>query len=350
VLLIRKAITILTCAFVLFASNAAAWASTANLSVFDGGKPMPEISATVSSELIRLADLSGKLAQEEAQIRTIQEKQSELERELRARQDALGKQLALAYVNQPQMTVLSVLFDAQNFFDLLDRLDLLHFIIGKTADGINANLAVCRQLADEQKSLTAVQQEQRQTADEIQQEMGLLESAGVIPGGPTLKVPDEIKYRNISPYYGKLTNWLNQKNSMEANSEYLAIVNAAGKRWGVDPLLLIAITGQEQSFVPAGDKEAAKIINNPWNVFHSWQEFQCGYGIAALWAANTVMRLAQGCPAGDNLIRWINGFGIDGNRDNPAYGYADDPNWWAGVSKYYGELQKVCGLSAREKQ
>lgn len=342
--LIRKTVTILTCVFVLFFANAG-WASTTNLSVFSG-RTMPELNAAVSKELVRLADLSGKLAQEEAQIQAIQKRQSELQKELQDRQDVLGKQLAAVYVNQPQVTVLNVLFNTQGFFDLVNRLELLRFVIGKTASEISANKAACEKLIEEQKALAAVQREQQQTANEIQREMGLLESADVIPKGPTLNVPDEIKYRDISPFYDKLVAWLKQKNSMEADPEYLAIVNAAGKRWGVDPLLLIAITGQEQSFVPADDRDATKIINNPWNVFHSWQEFQCGYGIAALWAANTVMRLAQGCPAGSNLIRWINGFGTDGNRDNPAYGYADDPNWWAGVSRYYDELKQVCGIAS----
>lgn len=305
---------------------------------------MPEINTAVSRDIVRLADLSGKLAQEDAQIQATQKKQAGLQKELQGKQKALGRQLAAAYVNQPQMTVLNVLFNAQNFFDLLNRLDLLHFVIGKTTDGIKTNQAVCEQLANKQKSLAAAQQELQQTASQMQQEMGLLETAGVIPKGQALNVPDEIKYRDISPYYGKLIGWLKQKSSMEADPEYLAIVNAAGRRWDVDPLLLIAITGQEQNFVPASNRDAAKIINNPWNVFHSWQEFQCGYGIAALWAANTVGRLAQGCPAGDNLVRWINGFGTGGNRDNSGYGYADDPNWWAGVNKYYGEVKQVCDV------
>ncbi|WP_151191774.1 coiled-coil domain-containing protein [Desulfotomaculum copahuensis] len=338
----RKTVLILIIACLFFNAHRT-WASTANLSVFSG-RPAPEINATVSRELVRLADLSGKLAQEDAQIKALQKKQAGLQKELQVKQNTLGRQLALSYVNQPQMTALDVIFNARSFFDLLNRLDLLHFVIGKTADGIKTNRSVCERLLDEQKSLAAAQQELQQTANQMQQEMGLLEAAGVIPKGPPQALPDKIKYRDISPYYGKLADWLKQKNSLEAGPEYLAIVNAAGKRWGVDPLLLIAITGQEQGFVPAGNGDAAKIINNPWNVFHSWQEFQCGYGIAALWAANTVGRLARGCPAGDDLIHWINGFGTGGKRDNPGYGYADDPGWWTGVDRYYVELKQVCGM------
>jgi len=53
------------------------------------------------------------------------------------------------------------------------------------------------------------------------------------------------------------------------------------------------------------------------------------------------VNLARGCPPGENIIEWINGFGPDGARDNPGWGYGEDPHWWVGVSRFYQKLQVI---------
>lgn len=160
------------------------------------------------------------------------------------------------------------------------------------------------------------------------------------PSGPVpTYVPAQIAYQNRTGSYSALVAWLQARNSAMADPQYLSQIEAAGQRWNIDPLLLLAITGQEESFVPKSWNQA--ILNNPWNVFHSWEEWQGGFGQSAQWAANTVARLSQGCPAGESVIEWVNGFGPDGSRSNPGWGYAGDPHWWVGVSQFYSQLQTV---------
>lgn len=164
---------------------------------------------------------------------------------------------------------------------------------------------------------------------------------GDVPSGPVpTYVPTEIQYQTRSASYQAIIEWLRAHNSALADTDHLAAIEAAGQRWNVDPLLLLAITGQEQSFVPRTGYWQA-IERNPWNVFGSWQQWSGGFENSAAWAAATVARLSQGCPAGTSVIRWINGFDSSGVRSNPGWGYAGDSNWWRGVSYFYNQLQQV---------
>lgn len=153
-------------------------------------------------------------------------------------------------------------------------------------------------------------------------------------GKPEFEVPDAISYRTMN--VDKVRNWLAGRGS--ALTELLQMIDAAGQKTNVDPLLLLAITGQEQSFVPAAHKQAEKIVKNPWNVFGSWAE---GKGSkltteeAARIAAETIAKLSQSRPADVEPIRWL----VD--TRNPNGVYATDPNWWIGVSQFYETLAKL---------
>lgn len=153
-------------------------------------------------------------------------------------------------------------------------------------------------------------------------------------GKPEFEVPDAISYRTMN--VDKVRNWLAGRGS--ALTELLQMIDAAGQKTNVDPLLLLAITGQEQSFVPAAHKQAEKIVKNPWNVFGSWAE---GKGSkltteeAARIAAETIAKLSQSRPADVEPIRWL----VD--TRNPNGVYATDPNWWIGVSQFYETLARL---------
>lgn len=346
----------------------AAQASTSNLSVFSE-QPV-EINGEVSQNLVRLSDLSKDLADKNARIEEFQTQQQNIQEQIVSKQAELGEQLKLVYTTKPLLSSLDILLNSKSYTEIENSIDILDYLAKRTYGRLNENVEDYDKLLQEYDQLVRLQQSQQETADNIKQEMGLLEDKGILPRSQQLNVPDEIKYRDISQNYDQIIEWLNQRGSKEASREYLDIINAAGQVWNVDPLLLLAITGQEQAFVPANDSDAEKIINNPWNVFHSWQEFQAGFSVSSLWAANTVARLSQNCPGSANIIRWINGFSgnevttvIDNNqgdgnpgdtvddntvvgtsivRDNPAWGYADDPNWWVGVSQYYDQLKSIC--------
>ncbi|OPY63711.1 MAG: Glycyl-glycine endopeptidase ALE-1 precursor [Pelotomaculum sp. PtaU1.Bin065] len=173
-------------------------------------------------------------------------------------------------------------------------------------------------------------------------DLGTLGAGGNGPSGDTpWYVPGEIMYRPRTAAYAAIIEWLQARNSALADTEHLAAIEAAGQKWNIDPLLLLAVVGQEESFVPVNWNPA--ILNNPWNVFGSWQDWQGGFAQSAMWAANTIARLSQNCPQGVSVLQWVNGFGADGTRSNPGWGYAGDQNWWRGVSQFYAQLQRETG-------
>ena len=143
-------------------------------------------------------------------------------------------------------------------------------------------------------------------------------------------LPDDLKYIDIN--ISNLKKYLNTRNSMLADEPYTsAIVNAA-KEYDVNPILMFAITGQEQQFVPRTAKNALKIANNPFNVHHSWYEYNTNVSNSAKIAASTIVNLSKGRPESVNILCWINLRG--GNK-----GYAEDPNWWIEVSKIFQQMK-----------
>ncbi|QKS46835.1 M23 family metallopeptidase (plasmid) [Paenibacillus cellulosilyticus] len=132
-----------------------------------------------------------------------------------------------------------------------------------------------------------------------------------------------------------MITFLKARNSALANEQILSMIDRAGRSQNIDPHLLLAITGQEQSFVPANHPHASEIIRNPWNVFGCWCS---GKGAtlqteeAAAIAAKTIVKLSQGLPAGRDPVQWLVA------RDNPSGYYASDTGWWIGVSKFFKAL------------
>ncbi|GIO42301.1 M23 family metallopeptidase [Paenibacillus apis] len=135
-----------------------------------------------------------------------------------------------------------------------------------------------------------------------------------------------------------LLEWLGKKDSMLATQEILTMIDNAAKGQGIDPYLLIAITGAEQSFVPKSNKYADKIVKNPWNVFGSWKE---GKGAdlttkeAAVIAAKTIVKLSKGKPSTVGPIAWLS------DPDNPSGVYATGSNWVKNVTSIYQQLSDL---------
>lgn len=139
-------------------------------------------------------------------------------------------------------------------------------------------------------------------------------------------LPDYIKYRRIRR--GKLKDFLTKRNSLLAKEPYFSTILNTAKEFNINPLLLFAITGQEQDFVPQGEKDANKIANNPFNVFHSWQEYNTNIDDSSKIAARTVINLSKDRPQNADPFLWI------GKR------YAEDTNWGYGVRSIFKELEK----------
>ncbi|MDY7989815.1 M23 family metallopeptidase [Paenibacillus polymyxa] len=136
-----------------------------------------------------------------------------------------------------------------------------------------------------------------------------------------------------------MQKWLKSRNSALAEESILRMIDQAGRATNVDPYLLIAITGAEQSFVPASHPQASQIIRNPWNVFGSWNSGKgatLNTGESAQIAARTIVKLSKKRPANANPIQWLS------SRDNPSgYYAADSENWWKNVSSFYDQFSKL---------
>lgn len=148
----------------------------------------------------------------------------------------------------------------------------------------------------------------------------------VQPAVPQDGLPADLRYTEIDKQ--KLANYLQGRSSLLAEEPYLSAIIETAKSFDIHPLLLFAITGQEQGFVPTTNKQAEQIANNPFNVFHSWKEYNTDISDSAAIASRTIVRLSKGRPEGTDPITWI-------NRE-----YAEDPNWSVGVRTILEALRR----------
>lgn len=135
----------------------------------------------------------------------------------------------------------------------------------------------------------------------------------------------ELRYTEVDVV--ALKKWLKNKNSLLAEEPYFSAIINAGKRNNINPLLLFAITGQEQSFVPRNQKNALRIANNPFNVYRSWIQYNTNINDSAEIAAKTIIKLSKNRPTAVDEIEWI-------NRK-----YAQDKRWWKGVRRIFTKMQ-----------
>ncbi|WP_102272885.1 hypothetical protein [Cytobacillus massiliigabonensis] len=140
-------------------------------------------------------------------------------------------------------------------------------------------------------------------------------------------LPSYLQYEKINER--KLREWLNGRNSILAEEPYFSSIIEAASEFNIHPLLLFSITGQEQGFVSKNHVNAEKIANNPFNVFHSWEDFNTNISESSRIAARTIVNVSNGRPEDADPIQWI-------NRK-----YAEDPNWWRGVSSIFNQLEDV---------
>jgi murein DD-endopeptidase MepM/ murein hydrolase activator NlpD len=147
---------------------------------------------------------------------------------------------------------------------------------------------------------------------------------------PSIFMPPSLSYvpMNVSG----MKTWLDQRKSVLADEVILSVIDRAAQSEQVNPYLLIAITGQEQSFVPRSGNYANQVLRNPWNVFGCWCEgkgAQLTTEQSAQIAAQTIVKLSQNRPSGVDPIAWLN------DPLNPNGVYAEHRGWYIGVSRFY---------------
>lgn len=155
------------------------------------------------------------------------------------------------------------------------------------------------------------------------------EPPAAIPPAPDVGMPAALKYADINA--AAVKRYLKSRDALLAEEPYFGEIVASAKAHDIHPLLLLAITGQEQGFVPRTNKYAQKIANNPFNVFHSWQEYNTDIRDSADIAAKLLAKLAGSRPEGMDAFRWFNAT------------YAEDDQWGEGVRRLFERLQAVDG-------
>lgn len=137
---------------------------------------------------------------------------------------------------------------------------------------------------------------------------------------------DGLRYEAVDE--GRLRKWLEGKNSILAEEPYFSAIIDTSRKYGIHPALMFAIVGQEQGFVPKASAAAERIANNPFNVYGSWEKYNTDIYDSSRLAAGTIIEASRNRPAYMNGIKWIN------RR------YAEDPNWWNGVSSIFDQIKK----------
>jgi hypothetical protein len=152
----------------------------------------------------------------------------------------------------------------------------------------------------------------------------------------TSNVPNEIPIINahLSAYLMykdvntiNLKDFLESKNSLLAEEPYFSTILSVSKDFNLNPLVMFAITGQEQSFVPKSNDNAYKIANNPFNVFNSWKKYNTNIEDTTTIAARTLVNLSKNKPDNIDGFTWI-------NRK-----YSQDKNWSKAVRSIFKQIE-----------
>jgi putative ABC transport system permease protein len=128
--------------------------------------------------------------------------------------------------------------------------------------------------------------------------------------------------------YEHLKNYFKALESKLIEGENFKIIVDTARQYNLDPLLLFAIIGQEQSFVPSTTTYANQIINNPYNVFNSWEYYNTDLKDSTEIASHLLDRIISECPIDEDIFEWMN------------MTYAEDDRWSEGVRRIYYRLNQ----------
>jgi len=146
------------------------------------------------------------------------------------------------------------------------------------------------------------------------------------------ELPARLRWRPVD--VEKLKAYLASRKSLLRHEPYFSAIMDAARAYDIHPLLLFAITGQEQGFVPEDHPQAETIANNPFNVYHSWQDFNTTTAHSAEIASRTIIRLSRDRPPEVDPVEWI-------NRE-----YAEDPLWHRGVNALFNSMEQYLSQDA----
>lgn len=142
----------------------------------------------------------------------------------------------------------------------------------------------------------------------------------------TAGIPEFLKYHAVDK--AALQAYLKSRNSILADAPYFDGILSVSEEYDLHPLLMFAITGQEQGYVNKENPNHLKIANNPFNVYTSWRKYNTDIEDSTAIAAGTVITILRKRPADKNPFKWIN------TR------YAEDKNWARGVEMIFNFLRQ----------
>jgi len=137
---------------------------------------------------------------------------------------------------------------------------------------------------------------------------------------------DKLQYRHVDKE--SLLQYLSRRGSLLGEEPYFSSIIQASQEYDLNPLVLFAVAGQEQAYVPKKAKNARLIANNPFNVYGSWRVYNTNILDSSRIAANLIVTLSKNRPSSIDPIVWIN------------TKYAEDKTWYIGVNKLLEELNK----------
>lgn len=140
---------------------------------------------------------------------------------------------------------------------------------------------------------------------------------------------ESIQYKAIDQR--ALQSFFLRNDQLIGEEPYFSTVVEVAKEYGVNPLLLFAITGQEQHFVPKDHEFAELMINNPFNVYGSWETFNTDLKESTQIAARTILTASEDRSDDVDPVEWINKT------------YAEDKNWATGVNLIFEHLEAIAG-------
>lgn len=140
-------------------------------------------------------------------------------------------------------------------------------------------------------------------------------------------LPTEFNYVDVNEV--KLKEYLNGRKSLLAEEPYFSEIIETAEEFNINPLVILAIAGQEQGFVPKDSEHASSIVNNPYNVFHSWQDYNTNIEDTTKIVCRTIINLGKGLPENTDAFKWINKM------------YASDQNWYKGVRELFNKLLNI---------
>jgi hypothetical protein len=157
-----------------------------------------------------------------------------------------------------------------------------------------------------------------------------------LPAAPENELTSRYTYTSIE--MEPIRQWLKKRDSMLAQEPYLSTIFSTAQQYNIHPFLLLAIAGQEQALVPNSNKKATQMANNPFNVHHSWQDYNTDIADSTRIAAETILNLIKGRPAHIHPLEWI-------NRK-----YAEDPKWHLGVEAFFKQMLGSMETSSKKSK